>query len=144
MSLSLNDENLIAQFTEAIYYPLLNHIPREWMTDFEDIVLRFDPSDHVCMAYATEGGAFSINIDLAKMEQVTRDQFKETPELQKLVIQYFGNLAFAIVRAFYRYNKDRHPEVTKDKEPEKVTIQFMTALRENAQKKLKQTRQYIV
>jgi len=115
----------MAHFQHSIYYPLLDYLPKDWFNDFENIMLKFDPSEHLSFA-TLSGKVFTVNIDLDRLEQVT----KKEGSIPVAIFRYFGNLAFIVTRAFYKYNADKHPEIVKDTSPEKVVNTFMVSVGE--------------
>lgn len=143
LEFSLSDKNLMAHFTQDIYYPLLDFLPKDWFNDFDKIILKFDQAEYV--SYATmEGKKFTLNIDLAKLEHMTIKQLVEESTLNTIIFQYFGNLAWIITRAFHKYNKNKHPEVVKGYEPETLTNTFMTNIAEKIRKNNNCWTEYIV
>jgi len=131
------------------------------MQDFEQIIISFNGSEYVSSA-KLQDKCFIINIDLERMEQLTWKQLEITPpEVEKkkngtlrvhmpknraeiVIIQWFGNLAYVIFRAFYRYNKDRHPETVKVKGPEPLAESFMISFMEKIKKDSVNWKRYTV
>lgn len=143
MQFSLNDKNLMEHFTQEVYYPLLEFLPKDWLNDFEEIVLKFEEAEYV--SYATvQGKRFVLNIDLTKLEHLTAKQFTQKPTVNLIVFQYFGNLAWIITRAFHKYNKTKHPEAVKGKEPEALANSFMTSIAEKIRKSNNRWKEYVI
>ena len=57
LNVSLNDNNLMKHFSQKIYFPLLDYLPKDWIEDFENILLRFEPSEHMIIAAVKIGRA---------------------------------------------------------------------------------------
>ena len=134
-------------FSQKIYFPLLDYLPKDWIEDFENILLRFEPSEHMIIASVNEDRSFTINIDLDKMQNVTLEQLQhrygKEPKMTMIIFQFFGNMAYGIINAFYKYNTDKHPEKVKDKNSQAMTANFMSIIYAKAQKDLKKAATYI-
>lgn len=141
---SLNDENLMAHFRENIYYPLLDYLPKDWFVDFEEIVLKFDPSEHLAFA-GLKNKVFMMNVDLGRLEQLMKQRYEQKKvAVSTVILEYFANLALIVTRAFHRYNADKHPETVKDKEPLEMTDTFMISVVKNMRRVNNKWREYTI
>lgn len=121
-------------------------MPCNWLLDFDHVTLRFDTAKYAATA-RLEDRRFHINIDLNQIHDFTIKQLKTSPEKEikpnEFAFQFVGNVTYNIVQAFFRYNKQNHPDYVEGKTSEDITNEFLRAMAEQTRKDYNASKLYI-